>query len=374
MNSRSLTVLAVLTAIVVAAAIASHTLRSGGRAPGLDTADRRLFPGLEERINEVESVSVESGGEALEIRRRDGRWTVESLDGYPAKFEEVKSLVLSVAALEIAERKTADPSRHARLGLEPPGGGRSSRLVSLIDGAGTSLAGLIIGSEAGSGGTNLVYARRADEDQTWLVRGKVDAITDPMRWVDTSVVSIPRARVKRVSIAHPDGETVTIARPDATTADFAVQDLPEGMTHGTATQVNAIADGLSFLRMEGVRAAGVDPTDPASPVVATFETFDGLVVEVRTWDDSGTVRATLAARANDAERVEASEGETGAVEEAEALTARLQGWVFDLPRFAGDRLRRRLADVTQRQEPQEPTPADTDDEPAAPWERPVGED
>lgn len=372
MNTRSLTVLAVLTAAVVAAAFVSHARRGGG-ASGDDATGHLLFPGLDERINEVEIVRIESGGEAVSIRRRDGQWIVESLDGFPAKFEEVKSLVMSVAGLEIAERKTADPTRHARLGLEPPEEDRPSRLVSLGDGTGAKVAAVIIGSGADAGGGNgLVYARRADEDQTWLVRGRVEALTDPMRWVDTSIVSIPRARVRTVTIAHTDGERVTIARPDATSADFTLQNLPEDMTPGTATQINAIADGLSFVRMEGVRAAGDGQADPDETVTATFETFDGLIVEVRTWEVEGTIRAALSARTSRGENNEDSTDEGGAGKEAEDLSARLDGWIYDLPRFAGDRLRRRLADVAQRGRVPEPPPDEADDEPAAPWERPVG--
>ncbi|MCL4742127.1 MAG: DUF4340 domain-containing protein [Phycisphaerales bacterium] len=374
MNTRSLTALAVLTAAVVAAAIASNLLRSGGPAPNRAASDHPLFPQLEDRINDVEIVRIESGGRSVDIRRRDGRWIVESLDGYPAKFEDIKALLMGVAGLEIAERKTADPTRHARLGLEPPGDGRPSRLVSLGDGTGATVAAVIIGSDAGTGGQSLVYVRRADEDQTWLARGRVDAYPDPMRWVDASIVSIPRARVKTVTIAHADGERVTITRPDAAVADFTPQGLPEGMTPAAATQVNAIADGLSFLRMEGVRAARDQTPDPTTTVTTTFETFDGLIVEVRSWEVDGTIQAVLSARADRTEAPEASDEEPRAGVEAEELTERFDGWVYDLPKFAGDRLRRRLSDVAQPAETQESNPDKADDEPAAPWERPIGGD
>jgi hypothetical protein len=69
--------------------------------------------------------------------------------------------------------------------------------------------------------------------------------------------------------------------PDAT--DFTVSGVPTGRELTFPGAGNAIGGGLDDLRLDGVEPAASFAPGEVKPVVARFETFDGLVVQVSSW-------------------------------------------------------------------------------------------
>lgn len=62
---------------------------------------RPLIPGLMEKINDIEAVSIEHGGKTMTFQRDgEGSWTLVEADGYPADRERIRNILIGLAGLE----------------------------------------------------------------------------------------------------------------------------------------------------------------------------------------------------------------------------------------------------------------------------------
>jgi hypothetical protein len=304
-----------------------------------------------------------------------------------------------VADLKPRERKTSDPARYARLGLEEPAEGGTAVRLTLRDATGQDIGGVVLGEELFEGGTSQRYVRTTAEPQAWLAEGRVSVPTDPLQWLEREIVRIPRDRVTRVTITHPDGEVVSIAREEGGT-DYTLASIPEGRLPKSPGEVGAPASALSSLRLDDVRASSEPGFDLADPTVALYETDTGLKLTVETWQVEDQTWARLRADAPpkvetaepaDAGSEEApgqddgaqpsdgqpapdgaspAEGEAAdvdgqdadaeasdadaAAKEAEEINARVSGWLYAIPDYQATSLRKRLADLTAEPEPADP--------------------
>src|SRR5690606_23028818 len=113
---------------------------------------------------------------------------------YPAKFDNVKTLLVELSQLRYLEPKTADPTRFDRLELrDVTVEGAKSKKVTVRDKEGNVLAQGLIGKRnadlfgTGRGGT---YMRVASKEQSWLVEGSVTLGEGPADWVSKQIVDI----------------------------------------------------------------------------------------------------------------------------------------------------------------------------------------
>ncbi|WP_431857755.1 DUF4340 domain-containing protein [Azospirillum sp.] len=266
MRTRSLIVLAALTAVTVAAAGWSVAVRSRA-AP---VAEGPLVPGLAARVNDVARLEIVGQGTRVTIARTAEGWGVGQKDGYRADPDMVKALVLAVANARTLEPRTAQPDLHPRLRVEDPTSpGAASTGVTLRAADGTPLAALVVGKPAAAPGT--LYARRAGEGASWLVRADLAVEADPLRWIDATLPRVPRDAVASVEIRQPDGRTVLIKR-DAPDAPFAAS--------GPAVPalVEETVDAAAQLVPQDVAKA--DPAPDA--VTTTVRRFDGTALVLRT--------------------------------------------------------------------------------------------
>ena len=362
MNAKALKILVVVTLVCVFAALAVQKLGSPGN--GADALPERVVPTLADKLNDIAAIEITSGGESITLARAGDTWTLASKDGYPAKFETVKALLVGLAELQPRERKTADPALYARLGLADPGPESEALGVTLTGVDGSTVADLVLGEQVQSGSAQQRFVRASGDPQAWLAEGRVDAPTDPMRWLDTAVTQIPRDRVRRVTITHADGSVVSIAREQGG-SDYALESVPEGRTPKSAGEVGAPASALVGLRFDDVRK-GDAPADAPEPVVAVYETTDDLRVTIRSWQADGKTWAAISAEATapqaapaDPENPSPEPPAETPQDRADALNAKLAGWLFSLPQYQAGQLRKTMDDLTQAP-PEEPAPEGDD--------------
>jgi hypothetical protein len=364
MNRTSLAVLALITALVVIAAIVSYSRRQP--APAAPESDR-LYPELAERVNDVASITIQSGAEPFVIARHNGDWGLETKGGYPVTFEKVKQTILGLAALEIIEPKTSRPEYYDRLGVTEPGPDVDSTLVTLRDEDGGTLASLIIGDTAPGGGrAPRRFVRKADDAQAWLVEGQVSVDRTPLNWIDRELLRLPRTRVQSVTVAHPDGERIHLHRNQQSRRNFLVDDVPERFELQNEGIANSIAGAAGYLRIEDVAPAA--DVDFASGQVTTveFRTFDGLLVtlEVLPVEDGAWLELCAAAEEDAALPEPDANAEAPpetAATQAEEINRRAAGWAFRINRSAAQSMTKRMADLIQEIEPEHDEAEETGD-------------
>jgi len=388
MKAKTIQILGVAAIVALAGGVLAQRL--GDRSSSNDRAGAPALPALQDTVNDVRTVTIESGGETLTFERSDDGWTVPEKGGWAAKPEKVRSLVLALRELEVVEEKTSDASRFDRLGLvEPSGEGATSKRITLRGEGGDALVSMLVGDRrASKGGMGAMamgggpgamhYVFAGDEgDPALLVSGDLVADTRLTSWLDTTLLNIPRDRFGAARFTWGDGETLEIV-PDPSEEDgLMITEAPEGKESKGTVALNPARTALAGLRFDDVARAEDIDFEGASRATAEFFTEHGLKVtvetvelpsegspdETRVWARFSAAHApdaSPAPAAADEPAVEGSEepsdegaadGEVPSPEEladeAAELEARLSGWAFALPQWKTKALRMRTADVVQ---------------------------
>jgi hypothetical protein len=156
---------------------------------------------------EVDGIEIVATAETLRFARSGAAWTV---NGAAADAEQVRKLVAAVADSAVTSELVArNPASHARLGVDSAG----RRLV--LRKGGDALLDLVIGSPGG--GFLSVYARQADADEVYQVRGSLGGMVgrDATSWRDRRIAALVADSVGRISIRHGAVETVLARAGDA---------------------------------------------------------------------------------------------------------------------------------------------------------------
>jgi hypothetical protein len=291
----------------------------------------RALPELEPASNDVTGLRIVGAGDVplVTLDRPDGRWHVAER-GYPADASRVRAMLLSLADLEVVERKTDDAANYARLGVEDVQSPAAQGFRIEIRGLDRPLA-LIVGREAqpGSG-----YVRRADAAEALLVKPRIDVDRDPRAWLSRPVLDVAPARVQSFAIARPGAPRWRGEKASRADAAFALAGLPRGRELYAPDAADAVAGTLAALDFEDVRRADVAAAD-ADDARATFTTFDGLVVTVVGHADADArwlrfevaYDPALAARFPPGAGDDAPGGEQVRAE-ADRLAATMRGWWY----------------------------------------------
>ena len=278
MRNKNLLILAFITVVILVAA----SISSQNRAPQSVVSLSLLFPELKNQINSVTQLSVESAEGAININKQGDNWLITESGNYPARFDKVKQTVLALADLKQVSQKTSTPSLFSELDVADIHAENSkSRLLTLKDASGTTLASLIVGRDAGSG----VYVRKPQTNETWQTSGKLDISSDVVAWVEQNLLDIADDRIFDTRLEHPDGKVVTITRAKGE-KDFTVLDVPKDKQAKSGYFVNQIGTILSNLTIENVKARQ-GFTFPDTAIKTTIRTYDGLVATILTANVDG---------------------------------------------------------------------------------------
>lgn len=400
MNSRTLTVLGVLTVVVAILAFWSLRGRGGTEAPkdagGQGSLASSVFlPGFADKADGVASITIKGSGKEVVVKKSGAEWVLGNKGNYPVEFSKVRDAVQSLSDLLIFEPKTKDPAKFIDLGLDESGKApadkpeSSPRVVTLNDAQGTALAAVIVGSSAGSFGSGpgastsySVFVRRAGENQAYMAKGRLDPRAaldpDPVAWLKKDVLSLDTPRMKSVTITHADGARVAIGKDKKDDRDYAVTGIPTGreLKHGGIAA--PIAGALSYLTFDDVSPVAEVADGGAPTGSAEFKTFDGLVVTADTFTKNGTAWATFAARFEAPPEPEpvpsdqtppplAGKPEAEVRTEAQDLNERLSKWAFALP---STKIKQILTTMEELLKPADQTPVKID-QGAAPGQKPV---
>ncbi len=318
LTSRGLVALLAAGVVVIALALWVSSRRPS-ESPS--EAGELVLPGLESSINAITEVRIRKGdGTRTTLTKGATDWIIGER-GFPADSSRVRKLLLDLADLKVIEEKTSDPASYPEIGVEEVTSAQSSgTLIDLVEPGKT--VSLIIGKPSGMQSS---YVRVEGAKQSLLASPQVIPEADPRRWLDSSVIDLPETRVEQVRVQPASGPAYTVLRGSAEQLDFTVPDLPKGRKLSSVSAANAVAGALSSLTLEDVHKAG---GSGASPVHATFQTFDGLTIDVAGRADGNSRYITLSAKSTS----KATE------DEAQALNARFVGWEIEILGYRYDSL------------------------------------
>lgn len=367
---RTLVILSLVTVAVVLAAFFSRQQSNEVSREG-----QLLFPDFIEAINDASEIEGVSGTKHFTLAREEGnRWVVREKSGYPAPLDDVHQLLVGAAQLRRLEPKTSNPDLYAKLGLEGEAvEGTTSLKLTVRQTNGDALAELLIGNtRPGKSDPSLseYYVRVPDDDQAWLVEGKLPPHRTANDWLDKELLTLDQRRVREAHIIHPDGEEVIVRRDSPSTNDYELTGIPDSAEIESTYAVNRIATALTDVSLNDVKPASELSFSKRTGLSAELTTFDGLRVTIETTQEDDVTYARFSAnfdaslvvtdeepKSESADQSETIPEVTGQApnteateQEARALNARWQSWAYALPEYLMTDLEQTNADLIKQGE------------------------
>jgi hypothetical protein len=293
MNSGTLKFLGAATVLVAVGAVLASKSRTSSTAAS--TADTPVLPVLQERVNDVKSVVIESQDGTVTLARNAGGWGLMEKNGFEADSGKVRELILAMRDARILEEKTANQARFKKLGLEAPDAeGSSSKRVTLKDEAGGTITALLVGNQRMARpsanqapnpnvtASQQFYMHTGGDDPAVLATGELTINASPVSWLDQQFLDIGRDRIQAARVTGSDGIVVEAARASMDDTELEPLGAPDGMQPKELNGTRPFLDALSRLRFDDVQEASAIAWDEQEVTVAEFFTEHGLRAKVET--------------------------------------------------------------------------------------------
>ena len=279
---RARTLLALAASVLVASGLAWWLIDR--QAPGNAESEAMALPGFAARVDTVDRIEVlAAGGKRLVlIEKRDGQWLMPDRDGWPANQREVGSALFRLGQARRLEAKTADPQRHARLGVEDVTAAEAKGTQLVLSGGGEPVRITVGNNHPTLGGS---YVRVADQAQAWLLDEDIAPARNAPDWLDRRLLDLPMARLDTIAVTPATGRAFRLSRVD----DRFSVDGQSPLSMADADAGNTTASFTDQLALEDVaRDSGAVATQ-----TAVFESLDGLRITVAAWPQDGGTWARL---------------------------------------------------------------------------------
>jgi len=314
MSARRVAWLLVAAVLVIAFAIWVSSLRHLERST---TSGDLVLPGLERGVNTVTQVQLRKGnGTQVTLTKGNSGWQVTER-GWPAEMAKVRKLLLDLGALNVVEEKTHLPANYPQLGVKDVTSAKATGTLIEVTAPPRTWT-LIVGksSDAKAG-----YVRRVNAPQSLLAAPLLSVDADPKAWLDHALLDVRAERIREVAVQPAEGPAYTASRAKKEDPTFSVSPLPKGRELAGPGTADALGAALSGLTLDDVAKAAQPPA--AGGAHATFRTFDGLEIELSGRKDGTRSLIRVNARASDGP----------AANEAQQLSARLEGFEFEIPDY-----------------------------------------
>lgn len=276
MRARSLLTLAL--GVVVAVAVAWWLLAARATAP--QPGSGKALPGLDAQLDAVDRIEVLGAGARtlVSIVKRGGQWQMPSRQDWPANQREVTQALFRLGQAKRLEAKTANPARHARLGVEDIASELAKGSQLRLSGGPVAVQVTVGNNHPALGGS---YVRIGEDPQVWLLDSDIAPARNPADWLDRRLLDLPMARIERIRVAPATGRAFSLHRRDDR---FSLDGLPP-TAMATLDIGNATAGFTDQLALDDVAPdAGMAATQ-----TLVFESVDGLDITVAAWtQDDGT--------------------------------------------------------------------------------------
>jgi len=355
LKRRHLLALLAVTLVFVFAAITLLGNRTGGQPGG-----SLLLPDLLDRLNAVAQVTVTAADGSFRIENSELGWHIPQQDNYRADANKIHKLLVGLSSLRRIEPKTAKRELYAAIGLrDPDQKDATSVALNLTDKTGASLVNIIIGQRRpgrGDPSSEEYYVRLRGDSQSWLVEGALPQ-TGPRvsDWLDKKIALINDSRLRQTRVKLLDGEVITAYRDTTADRNFKYRQLPEQRQLADEWRMNDLGKFVANLDNQNVYAK--DNAPAAEPMLdAEIQTFDGLTIKLLASNNKdGAVFVELSAAFDELQAGISGEFKDEQLKspeqvraEVEQLNRRWRGWVYQLPDFKADYLKKRQADFLKK--------------------------
>ena len=335
-------------------------------APERVAPGERMFAALTPAaINSAASLTITAKGKTFTVHQKDGTWVVKEMSDYPADTSLVRKALFALTELRPYEAKTRDAKRLAKLELDDPKGkDAQSKQLTVKDKDGKVLADVIFGKSNNTNvilGKEMVYVRKAGEDQAWLAEGDPTLKAEALDWVLRNVVDVDVERVKEVETKTPKGELqLHLAKAKVEDKEYAIKNLPAGRKPKDARMIAYVAEAIDNTTLDDVKKVGEIDFDKNGVGTGTWKTFDGLVIKVRMAEIDKKFWVSLSAEVDEEAVLKEKPKPESKLKDAEAvrkesaeINSRVKAWAFHLPTTSSRFMQYKTDDVSEPEKKEE---------------------
>jgi hypothetical protein len=325
-----------------------------------------MFPNLDpQTINSAESLTVTAKGKTFTVLKKGDAWLVKEFSDYPAEPGLVRKALFALTELRPYEAKTNDAKRLAKLELEDPAGKDAlSKRLTVKGKDGKVLADVVVGKSNNTNvilGKEMVYVRRAEENQAWLAEGDPTLKAEALDWLVRQVIDVDVERIKSAETKNAAGELVLhVAKEKADDKEYAVKNLPPDRKPKEARTIAYVAEALDNVTLDDVKKAGDIDFAKNNAGTGVWRSFDGLVIKVGMAEVEKKLWVTLAAEVDEQALLKESPKPDTKLKDAEAvrkeaaeINRRLGGWAYHLPSTSTRFMQYKLDDVSEPEKKEE---------------------
>jgi Domain of unknown function (DUF4340) len=348
MSKKALSYLAICTAIAVVAAI--WAVQQEWSRWGSNDYGTKLFPELASKLDDVARVRLRHGDTTITLDRTAKGWAVHESDDYPAHSNAVQELLYALSEARRVEPKTREEKKFAKLEVDDPTKPNSkAKRVDVLDKSGHSLASLILGKEnlllqaIGEGGA---YVRFPDQKQTWLASGNLVAGDDFKDWLDNPIINVPRQRIARAVLTHPNGDRMVVSKSPKDDGKFILEGMASDEKLISQYYPSDIVRVFEKFEVDQAQRAGKIKFLPKATMKGEYHTIEGMTitVELTTIDGKDWMRFdSITADGAPSSSLEA---------DRKAIESSTMGWAFLLPEYESIHLKKLRSETVEKVKPQ----------------------
>jgi hypothetical protein len=301
-----------------------------------------FLPSLSAQLNDITRITIQRPNEQVTLQKhKDGIWKVQEKYNYPVNMQLLRKMLLYLSQSELRSKKTSDPLRFDRIGLD----GVSGKQVRLWKEE-EVLHDIVLGALTSDG--TATYVRQSNENQAYTASGELQFHANPTDWVDYRFFSIDPSRVQKIDFAFNGKKPYFYERntPDAT---LAFAPLDKGLR--LQTRIRDKDASLFFERLNFTDLLPSSKKTTNTQDVTTLTTFDGLVVKFTFHTIDYLPYAEIHAQVDTTIRDRFSSLSLSPLaeveQEATQINALTEGWLYQLGQFQQDNLRRSYLDMTE---------------------------
>lgn len=351
MNNRNLIILGIITAGMIAWAVAqAHISNKAVTEPG---ASGYLIQGLDPA--DIDGIVLGTGKDEVVLKRNGKQFVVATKDNYPAEPKDINSLIESCMNIKTEELYTDNASNHKDLGVAED---VAEYIVKFLKPNSELLVGVMIGKgkELGRG----TFVRRIPGDKVYVTLERPWIKDKVMNYINRDLFSIDRENIESVTVSAR-GETYTL-KPEHGDRNIIAENLPVGKKLKENDYDNVFA-ALKELRFEDVMKAPA-PGDEAvfnDKYVCRLKDSTVYTITIAQKDDKTLVRCH--AEFTDKTPVTKEEGIVESEEELKKketkllahdkvneFTARHNNWIYEISRHDSGNLMKQLSELYEEEE------------------------
>ncbi len=283
--SRNISLLLLLLAIIISAFVVLTGINNSNWNDK-SSYGQYYFPGLNQKINDVNKIKLSQSDNVFEIVRQDDTWLLKNKDDYPADNNKVKTNLLALSNAIKIEPKTKKESLLKKLHLEDPSVPGSKSFLMELYNDDAIIASAVIGNRKPNllkRGEFGVYLRETDGYESWLVSGNLNASDGIKNWISTRLLEFIPDDISFMTVTRGNRTVLKFGRDPLDNNKFMMIDFLEGVETRTSIGLRSVMRRFLKVDFRDMREAQRYTQDPDT--VVEILTVDGNFINIELNND-----------------------------------------------------------------------------------------